>query len=396
MNGFEADRRRQQYVSGILDDQFLRKDLLATQSLLNPFIITAERAGVQALEIANIYLDADELETSFSEKGLPMPSAFGVFTTGHTPGENAVRLGELGQGIFHNNVAPETKGHHGEVYAVPIDDEHWMLGFFGRVHPNEYFGHSYGAILVARQLRVVKELIRRERADLGIDPPVFTDYLAGASEGHSLKVGEAGLILSDSEFTNVLHPGHGPVAILDEFLGSHFQSKFAPTSDNILSKFFLDAAGADGMKVKPVAVAGTLGTPEFQNPEEFDMWRQFVEKARSGQTGKWADELFVAGNLDLTAAYGMGITFEQAVLRQKFADEHPIKTIALVIVSDIVGETGSQSVSHTSNMGIAQEAAPLYQSALMTALYYYFQSPNYQSADRTDHSIRSKISRFVT
>lgn len=393
MSNLEA---RTQKIAGIRqitgNELFNNNDLLTLEREISPLILAEKRANIQALEIMNISQDADALLGEFKHKHLPPPSAFGVFTTGHVAGENAIKIGELGKGLFQNYAGPETKGHKGEVYMIPFGNNHYMLGFFGRAHPNEYFGNEYGPIIVAHQLRVVKELIRIERAELGIDPPIFMSYLAGASEGHFLQKGQAGIILSDTEFSNIIHPGHGPVAILDEYIGNHFQSKYIPTSDLELSKFFIDKSSKEGLVVKPVAAAGTFGTPEFQNPEEYDMWKFWVERSRSGQTGEWAKELFLNGNEELTAAFDMGITFEQAVLRQRFLPyEVPVKKIAVILTSDIVGETGSTKVSHIGNVAEAEETAPKFQNALFSALKKYVESKNFFLRNYPNYSIRAKL-----
>jgi len=372
---------------------FNYEDLIDIEAKISPLLVARERARVQALEILNISQDADDLEGLFREKNLPLPSAYAVFTTGHVPGENAIKLGTLGENIFQNFPSPETKGHQGEVYALPFADGLSMLGFFGRAHPNEYFGHPYGAIIVAHQLRVVKELIRRERADLGIDPPVFLSYLAGAAEGHALHIGRTGLILSDTEKTNVLHPGHGPAVLLDEFLGTHFQGKFESTSDETLGRIFVDKIHENGLVIQPVAVAGTPGTTEFQNPEETLEWKKTVEMGREYATGRYAETIFGQGSRHfLTAAFGMGITFEQATLRQRFLPEEiPVKKIGMLIITDIVGIKGSKDVAHQSNIEAAVRSAPLYQTPLLQALSEYVNTSEFNIGKQKDYSIRAKL-----
>lgn len=371
-------------------------DLQETEQLLNPIIISRERARVQGLEIINISEDADNLESALKKNELPPPSAFAVFTAGHFPPEGSVKIGELGNELFHNFPAPETEGHKGEVHMIPFGDGYYMLGFFGRAHPNEYFGERFGAILVAHQLRVIKEMIKRERTDLGIDPPVFMSYLTGAVEGHHLAPGEAGLILSDTEKTNGLHPGHGPTSVLAKHLGEHFQEKFNSTTDENIGKLFAQECEKINLPLQPVALAGTVSATEFENAEEIRDWKDNVEKTRFEATGDYAEAIFGNGYRDfVTAVFGMGVTFEPATLRQHFiGKELPFKKFLLAVITDTAGVKGSKNVSHKNNIEVALETSPKYQPPLFSALRRYVETPYFNIGKQPDFSIRTQLASY--
>ena len=113
---------------------------------------------------------------------------------------------------------------------------------------------------------------RRQRADQGIDPPIILTYVTGVVVGHKMKPGDAGIIVSDSEQTNVMHPGFGPVALLDQYLGPHFEPKLGRSATVALAQKFTALARDRNIPLFPVSVCGTPGTPEFQNDEEVAMF----------------------------------------------------------------------------------------------------------------------------
>jgi hypothetical protein len=346
---------------------------------ISPFLLSRERAIAQAAELIVIGQDADRIFKLLKAKDLPHPSAYAVFTAGYNPPEGSIELGTFGEKDLESFPPPEIAGHAGKLVAIPLHNGEIMLTMTGRAHPNEWVGERFAPMIVAHPLRVVKEMIRRQRTK-DADPPVFLTYLAGVIEGYQMKPGDAGVIVSDSEGTNVLHPGFGPTAILDNYLGSHFQPKFASTSSIEETRILVQTAIQMGLPIYPVSVCGAAGTPEFENAEEIAAWIQSFKVARKGASGDWAGIIFDGknpigkivpilshGRRILTPAFGMGITFEQAVMRQRHPNENPFKVVAMIHATDTVGESGSKIVSHAANVAAAFATGGKYRDAIIQA-----------------------------
>ena len=161
-----------------LDPRINPEELELVMHNLSPMLLTRERIIAQCAEAMMIKEDADELQKQLHEKKLPLPSAYGLFTAGFDVPKTANRLGTAGQGIFENFPAPEASGHEGGIYAVDIGEGKIALIMKGRAHPTEWVGERFAPMILAHPLRVVKEMIRRQRTN-GVNPPVFLTYLSG-------------------------------------------------------------------------------------------------------------------------------------------------------------------------------------------------------------------------
>lgn len=268
-----------------------------TQRELNPQNYQEHNLALQVAEIYNIRKTADRIEQLLAERDLPLPSVYTLHTAGFDfPFENPVVLGRLApNGILdeserdHRNrfaqygqdapfeliPQPDILGHAGEVAVAQIDGKHTAMSFLGRDHPYEEAYDPIAPFENARKIRIIKELIRRQR-ERGENPIAITTYLSGVVEGHPLKPGDIGVIFDDNELGHGTHPGLGHRAILDKFLGSRFQPKAGRDSNMELAQAFYKQAQEfkappgrtdieDGpVPVGSVAIMGTPSATEFE------------------------------------------------------------------------------------------------------------------------------------
>lgn len=363
---------------------------------LSPLFLQGERLIAQAAEISLIAADATAIEGIFQEKELPLPSAYAIFTAGFPVPREASLLGEYGKGPFEGFARPAIKGHAGEVYAMRLGDRTAMI-LSGRAHPTEWSNERFGSMIVAHPLRVVQELIRRQRARDGINPPVVLTYLTGVAADYPMKPGGLAVILDDMELANVLHPGHGPIELLDEWIGDHFQPKMGRASDPELAKIFLEVARGKNIGLYPVAACGTPGATEFQSMLEYALIEKAFQDAKRMGLDEIAKEIFgPADSSLLSPLFCMGITFELATLRQIHRDkgEADFRVLALGLATDVVGGTQSRTIDHGT---VVKEALSTGERnlALMTQfLERAFQDPSFLQADQVDHSISYRLDQL--
>lgn len=357
---------------------------------LSPVLLARERAIAQGAELLLIRDDATAIEQLLRKKNLPPPIGYSVFTSGFRPPENSILLGKFGEPPFEGFPPPEAIGHEGGVYVVPVNDQGDILFVLtGRPHPTEWIGERFAPMIVAHPLRVIREMQRRQRADQGIDPPIILTYVTGVVEGHEMKPGDAGIIISDSEQTNVMHPGFGPVSLLDKYLGPHFEPKLGRSATVALSQNFAALARDQGIPLFPVSVCGTPGTPEFQNDEEVAMFMPAFEEARRRHSGQLAGLIFGLNGQDMLAPlFDMGITFEQAIFRQKHQGERDIRRMNLALATDEVGGEQSLNIDHAAVFAKALAEAPKYQRLMLEYAAQFRDDPNFKIEDRTDYSLR--------
>lgn len=362
-------------------------------SQLSPVYLAEHRLVTQAAEITLISGDADGIEKLFKKKNLAMPSAYAIFTAGYELPENAILLGKYGEGAFEGFPSPAIQGHAGEVYAVQDEDKTIMI-LKGRAHPNEWTGETYGNMIVAHPLRVVQELIRRQRANEGVNPPVVLTYLTGVAEGYAMKPGDLGVIIDDAEGTNIVHPEHGAIELLEQYVGPHFQPKMGRASDAELAKTLQTVGGEQGVEIFPATAYGTPGTTEFQSWLEAAWGVLMFEQAKRMGLGAYARSIFgMNGELKLSPLFDMGILFELATLRQTFFGEADIRKIAVGLATDGVGGPQSLTINHGEVVANALATGKRNSGLIMDLLHRAIHEAK-PVFDRTDHSIKAKLAKL--
>ncbi len=339
---------------------------IATASPLNQLraetaAMAEKRQNRQMREVAAITQGADAIETHYSRLGIPLPNTVHLFTAGFNSPEGAQIIGACGDEVFAGFPPPDIYGHAGTISA--LGDKTFMNG---RAHPNEWTGYEDGPMIVARPLQTWKEIARRQRAR-GFDPLFVLTYLVGVREDSSLKPGDVGLIIDDTELSNTVHPGHGPRGILDTYTGSHFQPKAGRASNLELAKRYSQFALDNGYgNMYPAAACGTPGTTEYQSFLEVGLLDAALEKARAGNLGIVAKQVFGdAGPEKLSLLYDMGITAELATMRQTFEGEEDFKVLALGLATDAVGGEQSLVVDHNAVVGAAFAAGAAHRDMLL-------------------------------
>lgn len=361
---------------------------------ISPAYLAAQRAAVQAAEIYLISHDATAIGEEFRRKGLPTPEGFAVLTAGFNPPKDAIEIGTYGQGAFEGFPSPEIKGHPGKAYASIFGGKPVMY-LKGRAHPTEWSGETYGNMIVAHPLRVVQEMARRQRARNGINPPVLLSYLTGVAEGHAMNAGALGIILDDSEGTNLSHPGFGSVSLMDEYVGAHFQPKMGRASDPDLARLLKQTANRSGVRVYPVGVYGTPGATEYQSFSESAAGEVIFERARSRGLGEYAEETLGAGSADdLSLLFDMGITSELATLRQTHPGEENMRFLAVGLATDVVGGLQSLSVDHDEVVRRAFETTDRNTDLVEEFFKDAMGASGHRTGHRTDHSIQAKLARL--
>ncbi len=364
---------------------------------ITPPILNRERAGIQAIEAKIIDDDATSIQQLITREGYKQPSIYAVYTVGFKPPENSREIGQYGISPFDGFPSPAIKGHTGKVHIVPIGNEgETMLIFAGRGHPNEWTGERWGNIVVAHPLRVVKELIRRQRVGQGINPAVLLSYVTGVTQGYKMKPGDIGIILDDTTLDNILHPSFGPVDILDPLIGEHFQPKAGRSSDVLLAKLLRQTAQQNGVKTFPVAVCGTPGLAEYQSFGEVPIFRRAFEEAKRDRGlssiaksvyGFWGPSL-------MAPLWDMGITFEEATMRQLRKGERPFSVLAITLPTDLVGGIQSLTINHDLVVESALATAPRNSALMIDLAEGILKSPILTHTDRTDFSVRREFARY--
>ena len=321
-----------------------------------------ERLNYQKKELESIVHDADAIEKYFTKRKLPLPLLYNLCTIGLTPPEQTQQIGKYGEGAFYGFVPTEIKGHDGTVSY-----EDGMLFFNGRAHPNEWAGDEMGPMIVAHQLNVVKELIRRQRAKDGVDPLVILTYVVGVREGHPMKTGDLALFIDDKEETNFNHPGHGARALLNEKLAPHFQPKAGRACNQEVARAFVQYANEVGYQnVFPAVTVGTPGTTEFQGHMEVASLDNDFDRVKNGNIREDVEAVFGEGGMDkLSLTFDMGITAELAVMRQKFAKEKEFNFVAFGLGTDPVGGKESRSINHDQVHDMAIAKGPFHRGHII-------------------------------
>lgn len=362
---------------------------------LTPAILTEQRLLAQAAEVALIAGDATAVERLFKEKGLPLPSAYGILTTGYEVPKEAIQLGKFGEGAFIGFPKPAAVGYAGEAYAVKIGDKTAMF-LQGRAHPNEWTGERFGNMIVTHPLRVIQELIRRQRVKDGSNPPVVLTYVTGVAVDHAMKSGDLGIIIDDAEGTNNMHPGQGAVELLDQYVGPHFQAKMGRASDKGLAQLFLTSANELEVTVCPAAAFGTPGTPEYQSHLDAAWGRVIFNKARDFGLNEYAQEIYgVNGPTMLSLLYDMGITFELATLRQTHSGEDNLRVLAIGLATDTVGGTESLTIDHGQVVAQALATGERNTNLIMHFLGKAVNTPA-PLQNTADFSLQTKLKAFAS
>lgn len=339
------------------------------------------RERSQMEEVMSVMREADAIENLHKKYGIPLPKVYNLYTAGFNKPDEAVILGVYGDKAFKKFPKPDIYGHDG---TVSNDGD--LLFLNGRAHPNEHVGDAYAAMIVAHPLQVLKELARRQRAQ-GVDPLFILTYLTGVREGGKMKPGDLGLIIDDAELTNIVHPGHGPRSILDQYFGSHFQPKAG--RNKVEAKTFADFAKEYGYKnIFPVAGVGTPGTTEYQGYLEIGLLDVAFAKAKDDNLGILAEQIFGQGGKEkLSLLFGMGITSELATLRQTLPGEDDFRVLAFGLATDLVGGDQSLVIDHNAVVEAAFASGEQHRNMLLK----YGRSDAKMSLAVKDFSIKAKF-----
>lgn len=338
------------------------------------------RERMQMEEVMSVMKEADAIENLHKKHGILLPKVYNLFTAGFNRPEQAVILGVYGDNTFKKFPKPDIYGHEGTV-----SEDGSLLFLNGRAHPNEHAGDEYAAMVVAHPLQVLKELARRQRTQ-GVDPLFILTYLTGVREGHAMEPGDLGLIIDDAELTNIVHPGHGPRSILDQYFGAHFQPKAGRNQEE--AKTFAEFAKEYGYKnVFPVAAVGTPGTTEYQSYFEIGLLDSAFEKAKEN-LGMLAEKIFGEKGKDkLSLLFGMGITSELATLRQTLPGEEDFRVLPFGLATDLVGGAQSLVIDHNEVVAAAFANGEKHRDMLLK----YGRSDAKMSLQTKDFSIKAKF-----
>ncbi len=355
---------------------------------LMPVILTQQRLEAQAAEIGLICYDANKIEALYREKGVLLPRAYSVFTVGVNPPADALEIGTLGEGTFDGFLPPEAYGHSGKVYEAD-----GVMIISGRAHPTERIGDKWHNMVLAHELRVIKELVRRQRADLGINPPIVLTYVTGAAES-TMGSGRIGIVVDDSEFTNIAHPGHGPIGLIEEWSGAHFEPKMGRSGNKNVMTSMVAYANEHSLNLQPVVTNGTPGATEYQSAMEFALLEGAFEKVLSNPAiVDYIQDVFGGDAMSkLALLFNMGVTFELATVRQKFKHEAEPAFIALNLTTDLVGGPQSFVIDHDAVVNEALSHGEENGRFIMAFLRQICQQTEYaQFRDRVDYSIRTRL-----
>lgn len=345
-----------------------RRELLESQRLLNPSYTVELGKSIQITELYNINRTADRIEELFRRKNLPLPKVYALHTAGLPPPFKGDILGNYAEDQPFELLPPtDILGHEGLVKVSEISPGSTYLSFEGRAHPYEWQGSPAGMLIVARQLNIIKELIRRQR-EKGENPVVILSYLSGVMEGSPLKPGDLGVIIDDSNLGPTFHPGFGPHSVLEKFLGSRFQNK-AGRNNLTLAGEFCKLAQSKGIHAGSATIVGTPGETEYQSFFEMELAQASMRLAKKmglddlagavyprRKPADWMRYIFTRSLREPSLLFGMGNTFELATMRQIQVRTNPentenpyiesdIPVLPIALITDSVGK-GSQKVSH--------------------------------------------------
>ena len=323
--------------------------------------IIEQRRTRQSIEIASVVGEANIIEEFYNSQNIPFPKIINLFTAGFNKPETAKQIGTYGDDNFINFPPPDISGHPG---TVSVDEDITFLN--GRAHPYEWVGNENASTIISHPLQVWKEIARRQRAR-GIDPLFVFTYLVGVREGQVLKPGDVGLILDDTELTNIVHPGHGAREILDEHFGSRFQPKAGRSTNMEVAKAYVDFARKIGYKnLFPTVVCGTPGTTEYQSFFEVALLDAAFNNLKDSGLSNAVINTFSKEALGkLSLLYGMGVTAELATMRQTFPKEPDFRVLALGLATDSVGGSQSLVIDHEAVVKAALAAGEEHRDRLL-------------------------------
>lgn len=396
----DIDRGLVNRIAGFGPGQGLKpKEIRAIDHDISPYMLERSRLGAQALETLYIGYEASEIHNLIEKRGFKQPSAYGIFTLGFDPPKDAVYLGSYGKPPFEGFPKTAIKGHAGDVFIAPVGENgETMLILKGRAHPNEWENERFGGIMCAHPLRVIKEMVRRQRVDEHVNPPIVLTYVTGVTEGYKAQPGDLSVIIDDVEFANVLHPGYGPREILDEMDGEKFQPKAGRGTNPNLGKLLVEIAKAKGISTYPVAACGTGGQTEYQAFCDVPVFQEAFEKAKQLKGLKTlAEEIYGPQGVDLLAPlWDMGITFELATTRQTKKKERPFSVLALALPTDLVGGEQSLYVNHdlVAKQALKPKIRRRNTDLIMTFAREVVKNAEYKHRGRKDFSIRHEIFKY--
>lgn len=358
--------------------------------------IVLERTVIQAQEVWRVVEAATTIETAISKNGLPLPGVIMVFTGGFQASDEAIELGYFGQPPFENLVPTDSMGYSGRMSAVDLGDNHSALIVEGRVHPGEWANEPHGNMYFAHNSRVWQELVRRGR-DRGYEVPVVLTFLTGVDGMSNLAHGRMGLVMDDSELSGAaVQPGAGPHGLFDERFGSRHQAAVGRSSNPELAKELLRLAEYRVPEIIPALAFGTPRAPEFESMGDTGLIRGAFNEGRSMELLKTVLEpVFGERWQNIALFYGMGITSELAVWRQKLMTETELgvpdfKVLALVLATDLVGNRESLAIDHGKVLREAFERAKPYRDLLMDLARQIAGRP-YNCASLPKFSIMSRL-----
>ena len=368
-------------------------DILERQSLQR---VVLERKIVQAGEVWRVAEAATTIEIAISQKGLPLPGVIMVFTGGFKAPDKAIELGYLGQPPFDNLVATDAVGYSGRMAVADLGDDHSALIVEGRVHPGEWANEPHGNMYFAHNNRVWQELARRGR-DRGVEVPVLLTFLTGVDCDSDLEHGRMGVVMDDTELSGAaVQPGAGPHALFDNWFGLRHQAAVGRSSDPLLVQELLLLAEGRVPAIKLALAFGTPRVPEFESIGDIGLIRTAYKKgADMGLLKVVLEPAFGDQWQDFALFYGMGITAELAVWRQKLSTEAEkgvpdFRVLALMLATDIVGNEESLGIDHGKVLAEALAKAEPYRDLLMEFAKQIAGRP-YDNSGLPKFSIRSRL-----
>jgi hypothetical protein len=363
----------------------LKQDLSAT-------ILTKERALAQAIEVLSISEEVDAIEADFNQKKIRLPSVFSIFTAGlKPPAEKSVTLAKYGDEPFTGLFPAGIPGHECKASVLELSNHNTMAVFEGRsLHVYEGNDLRQAPIVSSHGLRLIKEMVRRQRARR-IDAAVILTFLTGADyeTGHT-KVGEMAIFMDDTELNNVNHSGAGAHDLLDKYDGNRIIGKAGKSTDPEMTRDFIAIAKKRGLIVHPAVTVGTPGAPEFQSVFERVLAKMAFDNALKTKLLKAIIEPVFGRGWQRTASllFNMSVTPELAVFRQLKPGEPPIRVLSLGLVTDLVGNKDSLTIDHGVVFSRALEEAGKYIPAIVDIATQASVKPSKIS---NDFSIRAQL-----
>lgn len=394
--------------------------------LTDPRVLRLEGEIAQVNEIYLIRRIADQIETEFASRNMPLPTVHAIHTGKiHNPFPDAVKLGSYAEdGPFDFIPATDIAGHTGDVTISKIDENHSYMAWEGRgEHTYEWLRHRYGDIVASRKMNVIKELIRRQR-ERGENPIVINTQLAGTAEGSPIAPGDLGVIIEDFEEGPNLQSGIGHNAYFDRFFGIRFQAKWGRSLNDgnlALARKFLSITQKLNIGAGPMGIIGDAEATEFESwfnyarsintfrtalefgfaefakkvfekPENLpdkvtDILRYFLTFRQNWLAKISSDTpedakltgmqkvLYSLRSHEPSLGWGMGNSLEPANLRRLLMRpsstrknmiifESDIPTLNLAVITDFGGPHESPNANHLKFIEKAQDRAPKYEQAL--------------------------------